>query len=262
MILGLLAALLGGISAAQAQQPWMQLDQVIEIDILPGWRQDDGTHLAGLKVQLAPGWVTYWRSAGAAGISPRMDWQGSDNVTRVDPVWPRPKVFKSDIGQSIGYDRDFVLPLRIRPVSDGIVRLHGTLDIGVCQDICLPAKLEVTAELPAGGVPDIEIEAALADQPERVDQSVTCVLRPTSDGFALAGQIDVPSVGYDEAVVFELSDPSVWVTDAVVARQGDQLIATSELMVGGDRRPDIDRSEVRITIIGETRAVEILGCAE
>ncbi|MEM8850147.1 MAG: protein-disulfide reductase DsbD domain-containing protein [Pseudomonadota bacterium] len=262
MIPTVFLALLCGTSAVQAQQPWMRLDQVVDVEVLPGWRQADGIHIAGLKFQLAPGWVTYWRSAGAAGISPQLDWQASDNVAGVEPVWPRPKVFKSDIGQSIGYDRDFVLPLRIEPTADETVRLEGVLDIGICKDICLPAQLVVSAELLPGGHPDVEIEAALADQPDQMDGSASCVLRPTSNGLALAGEIDLPSLGYAEAVVFELSDPSIWVTDAVVARDGDQLTATSELMVGGDRKPSIDRSTVRITVIGETQAVEIWGCAE
>ncbi|MEM8824982.1 MAG: protein-disulfide reductase DsbD domain-containing protein [Pseudomonadota bacterium] len=255
-----LIALALAASAAQAQQPWMKLDEVIEIDVLPGWRQDNGDHVAGLQIRLAPGWVTYWRSAGAAGISPQMDWRGSENAVSVSPVWPKPKVFNSFMGQSIGYDSDFVLPLLIRPEANGAIRLQGALDIGVCRDICLPAKVDVTAELPATGAPDASIQAALADQPAQINAPAVCRLRPTEDGMALAGEIALPPLGYEEAVVFEVPDPSIWVTDAEVARQGDRLVATTELMVGGNRPIAVDRSRVRITIIGDRDAVEIIGC--
>ncbi|MCB1329838.1 MAG: hypothetical protein KDK28_10515, partial [Maritimibacter sp.] len=39
-----------------------------EVDVLPGWRQADGTHMAALRITLDEGWKTYWRAPGEAGI--------------------------------------------------------------------------------------------------------------------------------------------------------------------------------------------------
>ncbi|MEM7487532.1 MAG: protein-disulfide reductase DsbD domain-containing protein [Pseudomonadota bacterium] len=256
----LLLALVLAVPSAEAQQTWMAQEDAISIEVMPGWRRADGDHVAALRVRLAPGWVTYWRSAGAAGISPQMDWRGSRNVVAVAPVWPKPKVLKSVGGRSIGYDRDFVLPLVIRSRGNGPIRLRGALDLGVCRDICLPAQVDVAADLVPGEAPDAAIEAALADRPARISAPVTCRLRPTPDGLALAGIVDLPPLGGREAVVFEVPDPAIWVTDARVARDGGRLTATSELMLGGGGPIAVDRSRVRITVIGETDAVEILGC--
>ena len=257
LVLLLILALLPAPLAAQRTD----LSEAIAVDVLPGWRRADGVQVAGLRVRLAPGWKTYWRSAGAAGISPQMDWRGSRNLRSVTPAWPVPQVFGRPGALSIGYDRDFVLPLLIPAAGPGPVRLRGVLDIGVCADICLPARLRVAGDLPAGGAPDPAIEAALADRPDRVAARATCRLRPVPDGLELAGAVDLPRLGPDEAVVFELPDPHVWVTDAAVTRDGGRLRATARLYAS-DGAVAVDRGRIRITVLGGGRAVEIAGCAD
>src|SRR5690606_3324502 len=42
----------------------------------------------GLHVALAPGWKTYWRSPGEAGIPPSFDWSGSRNLAAATVLWP------------------------------------------------------------------------------------------------------------------------------------------------------------------------------
>ena len=39
-----------------------------------------GKTYAGVEIQLAPGWKTYWRNPGTSGVPPRFDWAGSENV--------------------------------------------------------------------------------------------------------------------------------------------------------------------------------------
>jgi hypothetical protein len=124
----------------------------------------------------------------------------------------------------------------------------------------VPATLDVSALLPPRGVPDPEIAAALADRPRRVDAPATCALRPTPEGAALTGRMAVPPMGGAETVVFELSEPGLWVTDARVRREGGTITATSELMKGGGGPVALDRSAVRITVIGQRGAVQIDGC--
>ncbi len=234
--------------------------QAMRIEPMPGWRRADGVHVAALRVRLAPGWKTYWRSAGAAGIAPQMDWRATQGARSVTPAWPTPTVFGPESARSIGYDRDFVLPLLIAVRGGGEVRLRGRLDVGVCADICLPARISVAIDLPAAGRPDPEIAAALDDRPTRVAARVRCRLEPTRDGFALTGVMDVPSQGRGEAVVFELPDPGVWITDAAVRRKGGRLSASSEVLAEGGRPRTVDRSRLRVTVIGSSGAVEVTGC--
>src|SRR5262245_57507317 len=43
---------------------------------------------AGIEIRLQPGWHTYWRYPGDAGVPPRFDFSGSQNVKTVDVRWP------------------------------------------------------------------------------------------------------------------------------------------------------------------------------
>lgn len=238
------------LAAAPAAAQTTDVSRIIAVDVLAGWHGADGVQVAGLRVRLAPGWKTYWRSAGAAGISPQMDWRGSGNLRRVTPEWPVPTVWGRDGARSLGYDRDFVLPLLVPVAGPGPVRLRGMLDIGVCEDICLPARVRVAADLPAGGPVDPAVKAALDRRPTRVAAPATCALRPVQGGLDLAGEIVLPPLGRGEAVVFELPDPSVWITDSAVTRAGGRLRAVAQL-IGAEGRPvSVDRAQVRITVIG------------
>ena len=56
------------------------LDDILQVELRPGWRRDDGTHIAALQISLAPGWKTYWRQPGDTGIPPKFDFTGSSNL--------------------------------------------------------------------------------------------------------------------------------------------------------------------------------------
>ncbi len=232
--------------------------QAVSVEVLPGWRRADGVHVAGLRIELAPGWKTYWRSAGAAGISPQMDWRGSEGLRSVTPAWPTPTVFRQGGAISIGYDESFVLPLLIA-AGPGPVELRGKIDIGVCAEICLPARVRIGARLEPRGSPDAAIAAALTDRPARVRAPARCSLSPVAHGLAIAVSIEVPSQGRAEAVVIEVPDPDVWVTDAGVSRAGGRIEARAE-MLSAKGTVAVDRSRITITVIGSRGAVEIEGC--
>ena len=73
-------------SSAAAQMP----ENVAESRILTGWRDANGTHYAALEIMLAPGWKTYWRTPGDAGIPPQFNWSGSENLSAVGVSYPVP----------------------------------------------------------------------------------------------------------------------------------------------------------------------------
>src|SRR4051794_40175475 len=42
---------------------------------------------AGVEIRLKPGWHTYWRYPGDAGVPPQFDFKGSQNVKQVEVLW-------------------------------------------------------------------------------------------------------------------------------------------------------------------------------
>ncbi|MEP2531289.1 protein-disulfide reductase DsbD domain-containing protein [Shimia sp.] len=260
-LLSFLLLMLGFTLPATAQS----FDQVAQADILPGWRNPDGTHVAAIQITLNPGWHTYWRAPGDAGIPPQIRWDGSRNLSAIEVNWPTPEVFLQGGLRSIGYEDKLILPVRITPKSPAkTVRLKAVLDVGVCRDICVPMKFKVKAELPVDGKRDARIAAALVDRPLHRDEAgvrgATCKLSPTQDGLKLTARVDMPSAGGSEVAVIETDNPHVWVAEGSTRRQGSALITETELVHVDGTAFILDRSAIRITVLGTRHAVDIQGC--
>ena len=243
-------------------------DDVLQADLLPGWQMQNGHHMAGLRLRLAPDWKTYWRSPGEAGIPPLFNWSGSVNVKSVKVHWPSPVVFHTNGMQTIGYHEGVVLPLEVVPLdASKPVELRAGVDLGVCNQICMPAAVQLTAVLDAAvldeGGPDAAIKAALKAQPIGAKaaglQAISCEVQPIADGLRLTAVLDLPQRGA-ETVVFETSDASVWVGEAESARAGGRLTASADLVASSGAPFALDRSGVVVTVLGAGGSVEIAGC--
>jgi DsbC/DsbD-like thiol-disulfide interchange protein len=237
---------------------------VVSVTLVPGWKTETGSHMAGLRIALAPGWKTYWRVPGDSGIPPEFAFAGSDNLESATLHWPRPDVFESYGLETIGYIDEVIVPVELRQkVGDEPVTVAGQGFIGVCQDVCLPVEVAFDLTIPPGaGKPVAAIAAALARVPARYGGpgTVTCGLVPIDDGLRVTATLLVPSQGGQERVFFEPDRADVWVSPAQVTRQGGTLTAVAD-MVPPDARPfALNRSGMRFTVLGETGAVEMLGC--
>ena len=236
-------------------------------EILPGWVRSDGTRVAAIKITLAPGWKTYWRAPGDAGIPPQFDWSGSANLRgTVGIIWPTPKVQKQNGMRTIGYSDQVVLPITLAPRRSGKpVKLRATLDIGVCKDICVPYQLKLKTTLDSASTkPTPAIAAALAARPYSAAEAgvtaATCALRPNADGLEIETQITLPAMGGREVVVIEPGQAGVWMSETDTKRRGRTLTATGDLVPYDNKPLLIDRSNVVITVLGKNQAVEIKGC--
>jgi DsbC/DsbD-like thiol-disulfide interchange protein len=242
------------------------MEHILSHRVIAGWTQADGTRLAALELTLAPGWKTYWRAPGDAGIPPEFTWRGARNLSAVHVHWPAPMVFWQSGMRSVGYKDKVVLPLSVVPRDQGQdVRLKGRVDLGICSDICVPASIDIDAVVPAAQQDrSPSIVAALATLPlsarEAGVTSTVCRLTPTASGMKIEARVTVPPIGGDEDAVIEASAPGIWVSEAEVDRAGESLIVTAEL-IGQTQGPlVVDRSRLRITLIGTGNAVDIRGC--
>ncbi|MDD3182146.1 MAG: protein-disulfide reductase DsbD family protein [Alphaproteobacteria bacterium] len=105
----------------------------------------------GLDVSLAEGVHTYWRSPGAAGSPPRLDWSQSENLQNATLLYPMP-MRKAVLGMdSLGYENHVVFPIHAW-IKDGSkpLSLKLALDILVCKDLCLPKHFDLNLTLPTG----------------------------------------------------------------------------------------------------------------
>jgi len=234
--------------------------------LIDGWVQPDGTRISAIQLTLAPGWKTYWRAPGDAGIPPEFNWRGSRNLNGVAISWPTPQVFEQNGMRSVGYAHQVILPLAISPKQAGKpVQINLSMDIGVCKDICVPETLSISGVLDADGrVPLPAIAAALAEQPYSATESgakgATCALTPSEDGLKITARLNLPATGGTEHVVIEAGSPDIWVSEATTSRSGNILTAQAEMIRSSDGALAIDRSAIRFTVLGSSHAVDLHGC--
>lgn len=263
LALAILAWPLAGQPVAAQPVAAQSVEDIVRLELRPGWRTDSGSHMTALHVTLAPGWKTYWRVPGDSGIPPVFDFAGSDNLSRVAVHWPRPSVHDSDGLETVGYTHELVLPVEIWPTAPGTpVTLRGQAMIGVCRDICLPVDLAFAGALPQdGGAPDAVIRAALDTVPGMARAGAArCGVAPIADGLRLDMTLDVPAQGGDERVYVETGRADLWTSPAVVVRDGTRLTAAIDLVPPEARPFALDRGALRITVLGDKAAIEMRGC--
>ncbi len=255
MLRTLCVALLAIAAPGIAQVP----DELAYADLSAGWR-DGHTHVAGLTIRLATGWKTYWRVPGEAGIPPVFNWSGSSNVAAVGVHFPVPTVFEQGGVRGIGYDGQVTFPLKVRTRdASAPVRLRGEIDIGVCEEVCVLVTLQVRADLPVHGVLDHALAAILEDRPESGGR-LNCEFVPIVDGLRLVARTTLPHMGSEETVVVETGDPQVWVSSPILQRDGEQLQAVVEMVPPSARPFSLARADVRMTVLSDGRAIEMVGC--
>ena len=257
-------ALTALLAVPASAQSWV--DDVVGVEILDGGVTSDGQHRAAIRFVLAEGWKTYWRAPGDAGIPPQFSWRGSRNVEAAQIMWPTPHVFDQNGLRSVGYETELVLPIDVTAEREGQpIRLKGKVDLGVCKDVCIPSTVKFDHVLDPAAPRHPAILAARSDRPYSADEagvrSAKCVISPTSDGLRVEAHIRMPHAGGAEYTVMEAGNPQIWVSETHVKRQGDTLIATSDLLHANAQSFAVDRSALRFTVLGSKHAVDIRGCS-
>jgi len=101
----------------------------------------------GLRLRLQPGWHTYWRNPGDAGIAPELTFALPDGASAGQLAWPAPQRQPEGPLMTYGYNGEVLLAV---PVSGPArtVRLHASWL--VCKEICVPEEGDFRLDLPAG----------------------------------------------------------------------------------------------------------------
>lgn len=231
---------------------------LVSAELLPATAQPDGTVITALRLELEPGWKTYWRSPGETGVPPVLDWSRVPGVASAVAHWPEPEVIESDGTRTLGYHDELVLPIRLTLTGDGGAAV-GTVavDFGLCQNICVPAHVELSAPAERSGALDPRISEALDRAPRKGTDPVTCTVTRIEDGLRVAASVPVPQAS---AAAIEVQSDGIWVSEPDLATDNGQVTATADV-VGPTGKPfDLDPASVRLTLIGDGGAVEYQGC--
>jgi suppressor for copper-sensitivity B len=150
-LLALAGALLASQAAFGAAGGWAEEEQA-RLRLISGQQSVAGEALdLGLEFDLKPGWKIYWRSPGDAGLPPRADWSGSENLKQAELAWPVPHRFSLFGLETFGYGGQVVLPIRAEVELPGEpLNLRAKVDYLLCEEICIPYTAELALDLPPG----------------------------------------------------------------------------------------------------------------
>ena len=109
---------------------------------------DGASWHTGVLIELAPGWKTYWRMPGDAGIAPEFTWSPS-RAAKVEVAYPTPSRHVDKGGEAIGYEQQVLFPVSVTPEKPGDLDLKLDLFFAVCKDVCIPAQASATIALGA-----------------------------------------------------------------------------------------------------------------
>ena len=252
----------GAPSVHAAMGEWVEGDKA-NMRLIASGIGADGRLAAAVEITLAPGWHTYWRSPGDAGIAPAADFSASRNVGPVGLAFPVPERLDDGFSVTNVYDDHVVLPIEAK-ASDAAspVDLALKLDIGVCADVCLPQHFEAALQV-APGDTDPAAAALLADSgktlpgpPEAGTFAVDSVAMSGGGDKRPAFDITATLPDAKGAVVF-VEGPADWYGDApkLVSTSGNSAVYRVEFDRLTATTP-IKGAPLRITIVSRGRAIE------
>ncbi len=106
----------------------------------------------GLLLRMAPGWHTYWKFSGDAGLPTELNWKLPQGWKIGEIQWPIPlkTIDPGDI-ETYGYENEVLLMQEITPppkVDSSTVKLVADASWLVCEKICIPGSATLNLELP------------------------------------------------------------------------------------------------------------------
>jgi DsbC/DsbD-like thiol-disulfide interchange protein/cytochrome c biogenesis protein CcdA len=104
----------------------------------------------GLRLRLAPGWHTYWRNPGDAGVAPELALDLPRDASAGPIAWPAPARVAEGPLMTYGYTGDVLLPVTVTPPVSGSLMVKAHADWLVCREICVPEEGDFRLDLPAG----------------------------------------------------------------------------------------------------------------
>ncbi|MBN8996706.1 MAG: hypothetical protein J0H63_11720 [Rhizobiales bacterium] len=261
--LAVFVPMLAAMPARAAIGDWVSNDDKARVRLVVSGTDAAGNLLAAVEIELAPGWKTYWRTPGDAGIPPILDFTASKNVGKVEVGFPPPERHDDGYAVTNVYEGRVVLPLTVAvPDQKAGSELALKLDVGICSDVCVPDHFELALPV-AGGASDAGagaiVEPAMKALPGKPEPGTFAVDSVKPDGgtpkhakFVISAT--VPDA--EKASVF-VEGASDWYADVPEYEPGEGGKALYRFTFDtlGSKTP-LDGGKLRITIVSDGRAIE------
>jgi thiol:disulfide interchange protein DsbD len=108
----------------------------------------------GVELMMDPGWHTYYKQSGDAGMPTSIQWKLPPGFKAGELLWEKPFKFNDAGIITYGYHSQTMIAAEITPPSDLKVGDTLTFEADVkwlsCKEVCLPGKGKTTLSLPVG----------------------------------------------------------------------------------------------------------------
>ena len=110
----------------------------------------------GVLLATPPGWHTYYKNPGDAGMATTLEWTLPPGFSASDIDWPPPETMHEGPLTVYGYSKNVFLPVTITPpptlsTSSYPIKVKATWL--ACKDICIPESADLKINLPVVAVP-------------------------------------------------------------------------------------------------------------
>ncbi len=170
-----LIPLVAATPALASSTDWFEVEGGAVRLITAGKPDASGRFSGILDIMLKPGWKTYWRDPGDAGVPPQIDISGSVNVTSAVLDFPAPQHHDDGYSKWAGYDQSGAFPITFTvDAPDAASTIQASIFLGICETICIP--VQTSFSLDPGLDPDnpddvAAVNAALESLPRPADPS-------------------------------------------------------------------------------------------
>ncbi|ESX52067.1 hypothetical protein NLY43_08275 [Mesorhizobium sp. C416B] len=169
LLLGIAIGCGAVLPAAASSSEWYNSEGG-KVRLVTTGKADEAGRIQGvLDIALKPGWKTYWRDPGDAGVPPQIDVSASTNITDAAFSFPPPQRHDDGYGKWAGYNHPVSLPVTFTLSSPGDAAvIDADIFLGICETICIPVQTRLSV-YPAADPDNAEdaalVKAALATLP-------------------------------------------------------------------------------------------------
>jgi DsbC/DsbD-like thiol-disulfide interchange protein len=135
------------LQALASSSPWVEMQGGRVRLVTAGAGDADGRLQGALEIELKPGWKTYWRDPGDAGVPPTIDVAASQNVASAALDFPAPERHHDGDFSWAGYSQSVSLPVSFALSDrDKPAVVNAQVFLGVCESICVPVGAQFTID--------------------------------------------------------------------------------------------------------------------
>lgn len=173
-------------NAHASASEWFDMEGARIRLVTTGQADPEGRLHGMLDISLKPGWKTYWRDPGDAGVPPTLDVSSNANIADARFDFPAPQRHDEGDFQWAGYNAPVGLPVTFTLRDPkGSSEIEADIFLGVCETICVPVQARLTvnpAVDPANAADALAVKNALAAIPQAATSEFGIRLAETPEG--------------------------------------------------------------------------------